>query len=354
MLGGLANVVLLYLVGSAFFRRRLAGLVAGFLYGVLTPAIAYDTSVQEPTWLVMGTLAMFLALDRVVDGRMRPVRAVMWIGAVGGIGAYVRSSILIAVLATGFALLPLIGWRRGLAAAAGAMALAYAIFLPWVLRDAVALRHFVPLGRTGTGQVLWEGLGQTPNSHHARADDALTEQDVRSWGVTAPYGSADYDHALLARYVAVAKADPALILRNLADHGRMAWQLLPYGLEPAPIAQGMRLLGQYLPIAAGLGALRHWRRIRRWSGVPLTVLLMSAATLPVLWAQRIWLPILLPAYVLLAAVALVRPRLGLQEVPGRAAGSVLGATGVENETRVVANHRPVEVGMVGGDHDQVL
>jgi len=291
------NVWLVFLVGRRMLGVRPA-LVAAGLYAVCPMAMGFSHTLQDGTPTVTIVLLALL-----VSSRARDIpwwRTALLLGVVGGFGAYVRSNAMPFVVAAAVGLLPLLGWRRGMKVVAVSAACAYGIFLPWIVRDAIELHSFLPLGRTGIGQTLYEGLSPTP-------DDQRTYREAQAAGFSGPYGTVAYDDYLGSRFLAVMRDSPGTVVSAFFRHAQASAVLSRRGDEPPVLGSVMDAMGESLALLALLGLARSWRRWRELAPLLLVGLSVWASQWPFLTALRFSLAIL-PVQCLLAASVLTSVR----------------------------------------------
>jgi hypothetical protein len=293
------NVWLSYLAGRRLFGERV-GLIAAGIYGMFPLAINFAHSVTDGTPSVTIVLLLLVVVAARGQGRQHWLRMAMLLGVVGGVGAYLRSNALLFAAAAALGPLPLLGWRRGLRAVGVTIGVAYAIFLPWVMRDAVELHAFLPEGRTGVGQTMYEGLSEQPS-------DVATLAQVRAAGVSAPYGSVAYDDYLRSRFTATLQTSPGSVISAFARHAEQAAVLTPRGDEGDALATLTRDMGFILAVVALMGAIVSSGQWRQWFPLLTVGLMVWASQIPFLTSQRFALS-LLPVQAIFAARFLGRGR----------------------------------------------
>jgi hypothetical protein len=92
------------------------------------------------------------------------------------------------------------------------------LLVPWTIRNENVFHRFIPT-RIGTGQNLWEGLGEVHNDFGAVLDDGLTYQQVHAVRPNLAYGSPAYDSFLFSLAKHAIRTHPVfygkLVLRRL-------------------------------------------------------------------------------------------------------------------------------------------
>ena len=150
---GTLIVLLLYVLAEWAFDRRVA-LVAAALAAVFPPLVALSASLLSEPLFVLIELGLVVA----VLGYRRTSRIWPWAlaaGALAGLGALTRANGLLLVIPAAIGVWtarPLLS-RRALAAPAAVVVVALLAVVPWTVRNAVVMHHFLP-GTTQTGFAL--------------------------------------------------------------------------------------------------------------------------------------------------------------------------------------------------------
>jgi hypothetical protein len=204
-------VPLVFWISLRLYRRRTAALIAAGLYAVYLPIAALTRIPHLDTWGVVFTVTITALFLRAMDADRRG----WWLVATGlatGLGVYFRPAVLLIPLALGLAALPSQGWRRSVLLAAVPVAVAALLMAPWTIRNQEQFNRFIPT-RIGTGQNLWEGLGEVKNDFGAALDDGATERQVHQTRPNLLYGTPAYDDYLKDKAVEAIKQHPTHYLR---------------------------------------------------------------------------------------------------------------------------------------------
>jgi 4-amino-4-deoxy-L-arabinose transferase-like glycosyltransferase len=266
-------VALIFWVGVTLTRSDRVGLLAAAGYALWPGAAVLAKTPSLDTWaafFAIGALALFLWAR---EGGRRSWRLVAF-GLLIGIGLYFRPFLI--VLAP---VLPLVGLqgsvRRRLLGALISTVVAMVVIAPWTIRNAYEFGQFIPT-RTGLGQALWMGLGETPNDFGAVNNDVATIIWVHRSHPELQEGTPEFDNFLLHHAVSAIRKEPLHYLYLLA---RRSLYLLPCAL-----------------------ALLWWRR---WPQERLILVAVACSLiLPYVFLRiedRFWLPAMF-AYLILAAM----------------------------------------------------
>lgn len=204
---------LVFQTSFMLFERREAAYVATLLYAVFPPLAWLSTIPHLDAWAVDLTIVATWLLLR-ARGTDWSTRSLLAVGAVVGAGCYFRPELVL--------LAPLIAaamwqgrWRETFRIAAIPTAVAVLIVAPWTIRNAVIFHQFIPI-RTGTGQALWEGLGELPNDFGAVLNDVVTQQQVHRARPGLVYGTPAYDLYLQAKAIRAVEQHPLFYARLVA------------------------------------------------------------------------------------------------------------------------------------------
>ncbi len=99
-------------------------------------------------------------------------------------------------------------------------AVAALLLVPWVIRNYNDFHRFIPT-RTGSGETLWDGLGEYHNSYAPPISDYWTYQEVHRLHPNLVYLSPAYDSYLGGRATAVIKHHPLFYLETI---GHRVWE----------------------------------------------------------------------------------------------------------------------------------
>ncbi len=325
VLGALMTPLVVYISFELFARRR-AAYLAGLLYAVYPPLAWLATIPHLDSWAVDLTIVTTALLLRA----RRSDRQVRWLLAAGvmvGLGCYFRPELLL--LAPLVALASLSWQRRRDALRMGTLptVVAIAILTPWTIRNAEVFHRFIPV-RIGTGQALWEGLGEIHNNFGAVLNDAVTNRQVNAVQPDLVYGSPAYDSFLEAKALSAISTHPAFYATLIGTRLLRSTLLLNNGDWAEDLTGFVRRL------AAGLEPLLFlisvvvlvltWRRFARSHLILIAVLTATIGPYLLLHFE--------PRYALPAAFAyLVWTALGVDMLAERiAAGSVRSIAHVRN------------------------
>jgi 4-amino-4-deoxy-L-arabinose transferase-like glycosyltransferase len=194
-----AMVLVVYWVARRLTGRIGVGLLAALLYAIWWKAIRYANIPVLDTWAVFFTIACVAAF---VWAREKPASRgrLALLGVLAGVGIYFRPFVLFVPIALALVATPGGGWKRRAGWIAAPTAIALLILSPWTIRNAYQFHRFIPT-RTGIGQAVFEGSGQTTSDEGARAH-------VRKEGNKASYGSPSYDDTLFSSAAHAIADDP--------------------------------------------------------------------------------------------------------------------------------------------------
>jgi 4-amino-4-deoxy-L-arabinose transferase-like glycosyltransferase len=217
----LGVLLLIYRIAMLLFRRRRTALIAAALYAVCFP-IARQTSIVDPDiWALYFTVAI-LALY--LEALRAPGRRLWWLLACGltvGVGAFFRPNVLLLPLALGIASIRWPGVKRPLRNASAVFAVAVLLLVPWTIRNYVVFHRFIPT-RSGSGVVLWQGLGETHNDFGAIDDDWATYLEVHRVRPNLEYESPAYDEYLRGRALHAIEQHPLHYAQLLARRAALS------------------------------------------------------------------------------------------------------------------------------------
>lgn len=321
-------VLLVYWISRRLYGRDRAALLAATGYALFIPLAMLMTIPFYDPWAVLFTIASFALFLWSLDAQ-RPGRRLLAMGATVGAGLWFRPALAVLPLALAVALVPSMGWRRAALHGFVPLMVALVIVAPYSLWTLSDRGQFTPVN-VGVGQVLWEGLGERPNSFGAVLDDGVTFEQVHRERPKLAYATPAYDSYLRHKALRAIAADPGYYLGLLGR--RVVSAAIPLGqsrrlerakaaLNPAgdqPITglvrHGPELATALLAAAAGplmltlaiSGLALTWRRAWREHALLLAVAGATFAV-PVLLLVR-WRYVA-PAtfvYLVLAGVALDR------------------------------------------------
>jgi 4-amino-4-deoxy-L-arabinose transferase-like glycosyltransferase len=168
---GSATVVLLYLLGSRLFDRRV-GLTAALLLALFPNQVFFASlTMTEIFFTTLLILILLLTVYLMLGQRAPPLWQVGLVGALIGYAALVRGE---GLLLMAFILPALLirwrSWRRVLTYGAVLLAGMAVIIAPWTVRNIVRMESFILISTSGA-EALWVG-------HHAGADGRITKFDI--------------------------------------------------------------------------------------------------------------------------------------------------------------------------------
>ncbi len=266
-----AMVFVVYWIARRLTQRTPVALLAALLYAVWPKAILFARRPLLDTWAPFFTIACVAAF---VWARERPTsrRRLVVLGVLTGIGIYFRPFIMLLPAALALVATPAGGgWRRRLAWILAPTTIALLLLAPWTIRNYYEFHRFIPT-RTGLGQAVFEGSGQTGSDEGAKS---YVQQQRKN----AKYGSPAYDDVLLGGAARAIFHNPGFYLRNV---GRRAARFL-------------------LPCLLVLVVWRRWR-----SAALIPVAAAAATVLPYLFIgddRRFYLPAYVAYFILLAMAA---------------------------------------------------
>jgi 4-amino-4-deoxy-L-arabinose transferase-like glycosyltransferase len=215
------TTLLIYRISMRLFKRRRGALLAAGLYG-LYPPIAWITSFPVlDVWGVDFTIAIVAAYLEAVNSASHRSRWLIACGLLAGMGAYFRPGVLILPAVLALVTIPDTGWRGALRQGLAMTAIALLLLIPWTIRNYRAFHAFTPT-RTGNGQVLWEGLGELPNSFGAKNSDYTTYQEVHRVRPDLHYQSPAFDAYLQHKAVRTIEQRPLFYLKLVARRAALA------------------------------------------------------------------------------------------------------------------------------------
>jgi 4-amino-4-deoxy-L-arabinose transferase-like glycosyltransferase len=215
---------LVFFISHQLFRRRAAAYGAGALYAVFPPLAWLSTIPHLDSWGVDLTIVITALLLR---ARMseRPARWLAAAGLVAGFGCFFRPEMLLIAPLVALATLSRPRWREAVRMAAVPSLMAIVILIPWTIRNADVFHKFIPV-RIGTGQALWEGLGELHNNFGAVLDDTATYRQVHTVRPDLVYGSPAYDSFLETKAIRAIRTRPGFYLKLVGSRIAKATLLL--------------------------------------------------------------------------------------------------------------------------------
>lgn len=219
--------LLVYRIAFQLFGRRRTALLAAFFYAVYPPVAWQTITPYMDIWAVDLTIAI-LALH--LQGA-RSARRWRWLIACGllvGFGTYFRPFVLILSAILAIVLNAGAGWRNALTRTFAITAVALLLVIPWTIRNYNDFHRFIPF-RSGSGQTLWEGLGESHNNFGATYGGPGTEAMVRRGRPDLVVESPAWDSFLQHKAVQAIEQHPLFYLKLLADRTVRAtlWSFSP-------------------------------------------------------------------------------------------------------------------------------
>jgi dolichyl-phosphate-mannose-protein mannosyltransferase len=363
----LGMVLLVYRVASLLFGRPRAALIAAGLYAVCFP-IARQTSIFDPDiWGLYFTLAIFDLYLEALRSQAYRWRWLLACGLLTGVGAFFRPNVLLLAPALGLATAgwpgvkwlwpgmrrprpglrrPWPGVRRPLLDAGVVLAVSAVVLMPWTIRNEIDFHSFVPI-RSGSGVVLWEGLGELHNSFGAKVDDAATALQFHRERPDLEANSPAYDQYLRTRAIHTIEQHPLyyaklvgrrMLLTTIAlyesawmyhggespflYHTRTGGGLLSFVVHrPLPLLESA--FEPAIFVLAMLVFVFTWRRYRREHRLLIGLLLSALIPYWLLHVEARYVLPTLPVYLILVALGaelvgervLQRLRRGLRPAP---------------------------------------
>jgi hypothetical protein len=252
-------VLLIYWIASRLTHSKGVSLLSALLYAIWPGAIIVAKRPVLDTWAVFFTIGCVAAF---VWARESPKsgRRLALLGVLTGAGIYFRPFIVIIPIVLALVAAPVRGWKGRLLWLTAPTLVAVLVLAPWTIRNYYEFNRFIPT-RTGLGQAVFEGTGQTSGGDEGAA--AYVRRHQRD----TAYGSPAYDDFLLAGAVRAISEDPTKYLHLIARRARLllpclllvvAWRrwrqaaLIPVGAAVATIVPYI-LIGDdtrfYLPAA---------------------------------------------------------------------------------------------------------
>lgn len=242
LLGGLMTLLVWWIAMRLYARPR-AALVAAALYALALPLGGLLRIPFYDAWaalLVPPVFALFLKA-REAGTRWAELRWLVATGVLLGVSLYFRPPIALLVFLLGLAVIPARGWRAALGFALVPLTVALVMLAPWTIRNAVEFHRFLP-ANTGTGQVLWQGLGEIHNDFGAYNDDNRTRMQVQSVRPDLQYDTPAYDDFLRHRAVRAIRRHPGhyadlivhRLLRGTVQAHNLSWTNHAFRSNPQP------------------------------------------------------------------------------------------------------------------------
>ncbi len=355
-------VLLVYWISRRLYGRDRAALLAAAGYALFVPLAMLMTIPFYDPWAVLLTIASFALFLWSLD-TPSPGRRLLAMGATVGAGLWFRPALAILPLALAVALVPSMGWRRAARHGLVPLMVALVIVAPYSLWTLSDRGQFTPVS-VGVGQVLWEGLGERPNSFGAVLNDDVTFEQVHRERPKLAYATPAYDSYLRHKAVRAIAADPGYYLGLLGR--RVVSAAIPLGqrgrlerakaaLDPAGdrpvtglVRRGPELATALLAAAAGpllltlavIGLASTWRHSRREHALLLAVAGATFAVPVLLLVEWRYVAPATFVYLVLGGVALdramtavlKRPRRGVESERGRGNGDATGGEDVGGHT----------------------
>ncbi|HEX7291848.1 MAG TPA: glycosyltransferase family 39 protein [Conexibacter sp.] len=207
-------VLVVFWLVLRLYRRRRAALAAAASYAIFLPLAWMAKVPNSDQWAADFTLLATAAMVRSLDAE-RPLRWRLAAGLSVGAGLYFRPTILLLPLVLGLCAIPFAGRRRAALSALVPLGLALLLLAPWTIRNAVVFDAFIPT-RIGTGQTLWEGMGELPNDYGAVLNDQITAEQVAEVRPELEYGTPAYDRYLQEKALRLIREHPLFYAKVVA------------------------------------------------------------------------------------------------------------------------------------------
>jgi 4-amino-4-deoxy-L-arabinose transferase-like glycosyltransferase len=207
-------VLLVYRIAMLLFKRRRTALIAAALYAVFPPLARQATIFASDIWAIDFTIVVIATYLNAMYSPHR-LRWLAFCGLITGLGAYFRPGVLLVPAAFALASLRWVGWRQSLRSAVVVTAIASFLLIPWTIRNYVEFHRFIPT-RSGSGQTLWQGLGEIHNNFGALNDDSATYTQVHRVRPDLVSESPEYDSYLGAKAVHAIKGHPLFYAKVVA------------------------------------------------------------------------------------------------------------------------------------------
>jgi 4-amino-4-deoxy-L-arabinose transferase-like glycosyltransferase len=279
-------VLLVYWISRRLYGMPRAALLAAVGYALFLPMARLMTIPFYDPWAVLATIAGFAFFLWSLDGPTPSLRLIA-MGLTIGFGMWFRPAISVLPVAVGLALMPRLAWRRAVGYGLVPVLTALLVVSPyslWTLRDR---GQFTPVN-VGFGQVLWEGLGERPNSFEAVLDDGVTFAQVQRERPELAYATPAYDSYLRRKALRAISEHPGyyvgLLGRRIVSASIPLWnwerlERIQASLEPTDgsslaktvVRHAPRLGTSLLAVTGGLllfalavvGMASTWRRAWR-------------------------------------------------------------------------------------------
>jgi 4-amino-4-deoxy-L-arabinose transferase-like glycosyltransferase len=213
LVDGLMPLVVFW-VSLRLFQRRRAALAAAAMYAVFLPLAWMAKVPNVDQWAADLTLLVTASVLKALHAE-RPGRWWLAAGVATAAGVFFRPTILLPLLLLGLAAIPSFGRRRALLSALVPLVVALGLLAPWAVRNAVVFHRFIPT-RIGTGQALWEGMGEISNPYGAVLDDGVTAAQVKAVRPDLEYGTPAYDAYLQEKAVRLIREHPLFYAKVMA------------------------------------------------------------------------------------------------------------------------------------------
>lgn len=218
VIAGSLIVLLVWWIAMVLFSRPRTAYLAALIYALALPLAALMRLPFYDSWatiLVPVVVAAFIRAWRSEAGREQ-TRWLVATGLITGIALWFRPPIVFVPVTMGLVVAFERGWRPGLRFVAVPLALAALLLAPWTVRNAIEFNKLIP-ANIGTGQVLWQGLGEKANDFGAYNDDVRTLEQVRAVRPDLRYDTPAYDSYLLRKAIRAIKSHPGYYVTLIGD-----------------------------------------------------------------------------------------------------------------------------------------
>lgn len=303
------SVLLVYQIAFRWFRQSKVGLVAAGLYAVYPPFILMAASLLNETFAqfaLLSTVSLFFAY--VNGGRSRYL---VMSGVVLGLCALSKPQFAPVGLLLCASAVPRIGLARAVRSAAVTIAVVGLVMSPWIIRNALVFRAFVP-GLNWSGLGLWFGAGPVEGRAIASLGDPGVPDSLRRFVNSLGEVGADRWALREARHLIV--ADPAHYVQLSAKKFFRLWFNVGFdGKRPSRASMMVALFNSLVIVLAFVGArLARPDSVSSWF-MALLALFWTAVYVPFVTTVRYALPYYALLFIFSAAGALaLAKQLGLR------------------------------------------
>lgn len=183
---------LIYQTVNRKFKERPA-LIAAFLYACFIPAVDMAVRPHRDIWVNFLYISTVYFLTRTEKGSLIQFAL---IGAITGIVAWMRSTVVLYVFALSGILFVASGTNRQTLYRVSALCAAFAMMLtPLLIRNYSVLQKLTPT-RGAFWHAFWGGVGQMPNNYGLKEDDEAIAQFARKLNPNVKFDTIEYEETL--------------------------------------------------------------------------------------------------------------------------------------------------------------